>query len=504
MLLSTLTILPLIFSLLLIALPTASQVRSAALAFSMMQLFVGVLVFINFNPTLVGLQMVERYSWMPAFGIQYFIGIDGITIWLVLLTLLLQPLVIMGSWSAITDRVKGFHISLFVLQTAMLGTFLAVDAILFYLFWELSLVPMYFLVGLWGGARRIYATVKFFIYTMSGSILMLIAMIYLMLLHKEVTGSYSANLLDWYQLEIPFVGGSIFTPQSLLFFAFALAFAIKTPVFPVHTWLPDAHVEAPTAGSVILAGVMLKMGTYGFVRWVIPLFPEASQYWAWLFMTIGVIGIIYGAMMALIQTDIKKLVAYSSVSHMGYVLLGVFAFNEYGLTGALYQMLNHGVSTGALFLMVGMIYERTHTREIVNYGGLASAMPWYTILFIIVTMSSIAVPMTNGFVGEFLILLGSFQANPVWGYSAALGVILGAAYMLWMVKKVFFGEPGKVVQDKSHPLSDLSTREWLVLAPLILLIFWMGLLPNHFLAYSKQSIQYLNTNFRSYELKIEQ
>jgi NADH-quinone oxidoreductase subunit M len=254
---------------------------------------------------------------------------------------------------------------------------------------------------------------------------------------------------------------------------------------------------------VILAGVMLKMGTYGFVRWVIPLFPEASQYWSWLFMVIGVIGIIYGAMMALVQVDIKKLVAYSSVSHMGYVLMGIFAFNEYGLSGSLYQMLNHGVSTGALFLLVGMIYERTHTREIANYGGLASYMPWYTILFLIVTMSSIAVPMTNGFIGEFLILLGSFKAKPVWGYSAVAGVVLGAAYMLWMVKKVFFGEAGKVTKDESHPLWDLSLREWVVLSPLVILIFWMGVLPNHFLAYSKQSIQHLNNNFRAYELKIE-
>jgi NADH-quinone oxidoreductase subunit M len=246
------------------------------------------------------------------------------------------------------------------------------------------------------------------------------------------------------------------------------------------------------------------MGTYGFVRWVIPLFPEASQYWSWLFMVIGVIGIIYGAMMALIQVDMKKLVAYSSVSHMGYVLMGIFAFNEYGLTGSLYQMLNHGVSTGALFLLVGMIYERTHTREISNYGGLASSMPWYTVIFLIVTMSSIAVPMTNGFIGEFLILLGSFQVSPIWGYSAVVGVVLGAAYMLWMVKKVFFGEGGTVTKDKSHPLHDLSLREWVVLSPLVILIFWMGLLPNHFLDYSKQSIQYLNKNFRSYELKIEQ
>jgi NADH-quinone oxidoreductase subunit M len=503
MLLTIITLLPLVFAGLLFLMPSVTQVRYGALLFSLIQLLIGFILLTQFDSSTAHLQFVEQYAWMPMFGIQYFLGIDGISLWLVILTLVLQPLVILGSWTAITERVKGFHSALFVLQTAMLGTFLSLDAVLFYLFWELSLVPMYFLIGLWGGSRRIYATVKFFIYTMAGSILMLVAMIYLMLLHKEVTGIYSANLLDWYQLTIPFIGGEFFTPQTLLFFAFALAFAIKTPAFPVHTWLPDAHVEAPTAGSVILAGVMLKMGTYGFLRWVIPLFPQASQYWAWLFMAIGVMGIIYGAMMALIQTDMKKLVAYSSVSHMGYVLLGLFAFNEFGLTGSLYQMLNHGVSTGALFLLVGMIYERTHTREIAHYGGLASILPWYTIIFVIVTMSSIAVPMTNGFVGEFLILLGAFKAYPVWSYFAVLGVVLGAAYMLWMVKKVFFGHPGQVTQDEQHPLKDLSLREWIILTPLVILIFWMGLMPNHFLSFSKESLNYLNSNVSSYELKIE-
>jgi NADH-quinone oxidoreductase subunit M len=391
---------------------------------------------------------------------------------------------------------------MFVLQTAMIGTFLAVDAVLFYLFWELSLVPMYFIVGIWGGNRRIYAALKLFIYTMLGSVLMLIAIIYMMFLTQEATGHMSASLLDFYHLKIPFVGGQFFSLQTLLFFAFALAFAIKVPVWPLHTWLPDAHVEAPTPGSVILAGVMLKMGTYGFLRWTIPLFPEAAENYAWLFMLVGVIGVVYGALVAMVQPDIKKLVAYSSVSHMGYVLIGLFAFNEFGVTGGLYQMLNHGISTGALFLLVGMIYERTHSREISKYGGLAGVLPIFTIFFFIITLSSIAVPMTNGFVGEFLILLGTFKADPIFAYIAVTGVVLGAVYMLWMFKRVFFGEKGELVKDEHHPLHDLSNREIAVLAPLILMVFWMGLFPSNFLFFSKTSIDHFVTNRSHYSLSI--
>ena len=292
-------------------------------------------------------------------------------------------------------------------------------------------------------------------------------------------------------------------PQTLLFFAFSLAFAIKVPMFPVHTWLPDAHVEAPTPGSVILAGVMLKMGSYGFLRFVLPLFPEAAEYYAWVFLFLGVVGIIYGALVAMIQPDIKKLVAYSSVSHMGYVMIGLFAMNMYGVTGSVYQMLNHGVSTGALFLLVGMIYERTHSREISKYGGLAKAMPIYTILFIIVTMSSIAVPMTNGFIGEFMILMGTFEASRPFAIAAVTGVVLGAVYMLWMVKRVFFGPEGELVKDEHHPLHDLSVRELVVMAPLIVLIFWMGLFPNHFLNYSKASIANFVENRDNYRLVLD-
>lgn len=502
MLLSAIALLPLLFAVILAFWPNERTIKHLALGFSIIEFILSLGLLAKFNSATADLQFVEKYPWIERFGINYFFGLDGISLWLVLLTTFLTPIVLLGSWTAIEKRVKGFLVCMFVLQTAMIGTFLAMDAIFFYLFWELSLVPMYFLIGIWGGQRRIYATVKFFIYTMLGSVLMLVAIIYLMFLTQENLGQMSASLLDFYKLKIPFIGGQFFSLQTLLFFAFALAFAIKVPVFPFHTWLPDAHVEAPTPGSVILAGVMLKMGTYGFIRWTIPLFPEASEYWAWLFMTVGVIGIIYGALVAMVQPDIKKLVAYSSVSHMGYVLIGLFAFNSYGVTGSLYQMLNHGISTGALFLLVGMIYERTHSREISKYGGLASALPIFTILFFIITLSSIAVPMTNGFIGEFLILLGTFSANKVYAYFAVTGVVLGAVYMLWMFKRVFFGQKGELVKDEHHPLHDLNLREILVLAPLVLMVFWMGLFPNQFLNYSKASIDHFVNNRAHYELNI--
>jgi NADH-quinone oxidoreductase subunit M len=450
---------------------------------------------------------VEQQPWIPQFGITYYLGIDGISLLLVLLTTFLTPVIILGSWNSINERVKTFHSSLFVLQTAMLGTFLSMDMVLFYVFWELSLVPMYFMIGIWGGKRRIYATVKFFIYTMAGSVFMLLAIIYMMLITEGTLGHMSASVLDFYQIKVPFVGGDFLNPQTLTFFAFALAFAIKVPMFPVHTWLPDAHVEAPTPGSVILAGVMLKMGTYGFLRFAIPLFPEAAQYWSWIFMFLGVFGIIYGALVAMVQPDIKKLVAYSSVSHMGYVIIGLFAMNSMGINGSLFQMLSHGISTGALFLLVGMIYERTHSREIKDYGGLAKVMPKFTIAFFIITLSSIAVPMTNGFVGEFLILMGTYMASPKYAYGAVVGVVLGAAYMLWMFKRVFFGPPGSIVQaaigeNPKHSLPDLSIRETLTLAPLLVLVFWMGLAPNHFLNLAKTSIDFFVQNKGNYRLTV--
>lgn len=503
MLLSLLVFLPIVLALAVTIWPQKSTARHLALVGALIEFIISLFVLVQFDPTTPSLQLVENRMWIERFGISYFMGIDGISLMLVILTTFLTPVIILASWKSIDEKVKGFHAALFVLQTAMLGSFLAMDAILFYVFWELSLVPMYFIVGIWGGARRIYATVKFFIYTMAGSVLMLLAIIFMMQLTPEVTGgAMSASLMDFYKLQIPFVAGDFFTPQTLLFFAFAIAFAIKVPMFPLHTWLPDAHVEAPTPGSVVLAGVMLKMGTYCFLRWVIPLFPEATEHFGWIFITAGVIGIIYGALVAMVQPDVKKLIAYSSVSHMGYIIVGIFAMNAYSLNGALYQMLNHGISTGALFILIGMIYERTHSREIAKYGGLASAMPLFTIAFVIVTMSSIAVPMTNGFVGEFLILLGAFQYSPAVAAVSVLGVVLGAAYMLWMVKRVFFGPKGEIVQasehDAHHALHDLSKREVAVLLPLVVLIFWMGLFPNDFMDYSKKSIDHLIQNKSNY------
>ncbi len=499
-LLSLLIFVPVVYGLMLLFVPK-SQVKFTALLFSLSTFILSTRLFREFDPSRADLQLVEKFSWVKAFGINYFVGIDGISFWLVLLTTFLMPITILGSWKAVEKNTRAFHANLMFLQSALIGTFLAFDAILFYVFFEASLIPMYFLIGLWGGPRKIYASVKFFIYTMFGSVFMLLAIITMMIMTQTLDGGggMSASLLDFYKLDIPFIGGTLINSQTLLFFAFCLAFAIKCPMFPVHTWLPDAHVEAPTAGSVLLAGVMLKMGTYGFLRFVLPMFPEATAYWSWLLMLLAVIGIIYGALVAMVQPDIKKLVAYSSVSHMGYVILGLFTLNEFGVTGGLYQMLNHGVSTGALFLLVGMVYERTHNREISKYGGLAKAAPWFTICFMIITLSSIAVPMTNGFIGEFLILLGAFQANSYLAGAAVLGVVLGATYMLWMVKRVFFGSTGELVEKYNSKL-EMNWREGAVIAPLIILVFWMGLLPNHFLNWSKASLEHLLQNKNNYTL----
>ena len=416
MLLSVIVFLPILFALIVAFLPT-SLTRTSSLIFSSLHFILTLSLFTVFDPSSASLQLVENYTWLPELGVSYFLGIDGISFWLVLLTSFLTPIVIGASWSSVDRSIKAYHICLLVLQSAMIGSFVAFDSILFYIFFELSLIPMYFMVGIWGGENRIYATLKFFIYTMFGSLMMLAGIIYLIFQSDSQLGSLSASVLDFYKLSIPFIQNDFFNPQSLLFFAFCLAFAIKVPMFPFHTWLPDAHVQAPTGGSMILAGVMLKMGTYGFLRFVIPMFPEAVAAWSWLFLALGAFGIVYGALVAMVQVDIKKLVAYSSVSHMGYVILGLFAMNIYGLQGGLFQMLAHGISTVALFFLVGIVYERTHSREIAKYGGLAKALPIYAIFFLIITFSSIAVPMTNGFVGEFLILFGAFQTASFWGLS---------------------------------------------------------------------------------------
>ena len=502
MLLSAILFFPALAALLVALSPNDRLARGLALLASLVELAMAIYLLRIFDVGTEALQFVEKKVWIESYGIQYFLGIDGISLWLVVLSCFLIPIIIVGTWESITDRVKGFHASLLLLQTAMLGTFLSLDMVLFYTFWELSLVPMYFMIGIWGGSRRIYATIKFFIFTMFGSVFMLVAAIALIYMTKQQLGYYSASILDFYKLSIPYIKSSWFSPQALMFLAFSLAFAIKVPMFPVHTWLPDAHTEAPTPGSVILAGVMLKMGTYGFMRFSIPLFPDAVADWSWFFLFLGVIGIVYGSLVAMVQTDIKKLVAYSSVAHMGYVVIGLFALNIYGFTGALYQMLNHGISTGALFLLVGMIYDRTHSREIAQYGGLAKVMPIYTICFFIITLSSIAVPGTNGFIGEFLILMGSFIASPIFGVVAVTGVVLGAAYMLWMFKRVFFGEEGPIVKQyrEKSQLPDLNVRELGLMLVMIVMVFWMGIFPRHFLDYSKTSLEHLTQNYGQYEL----
>lgn len=500
MVLSSIVFLPLLFAFVIACWPKANTVKHLALGFSVIQFALSLIVFKHFDPSSSALQMLEKHVWIERFGISYFIGIDGISFWLVLLTTFLVPISILGSWNSVKERTKGFHVALFVLQTALLGTFVALDGILFYVFWELSLVPMYFLIGIWGGPKRIFATVKFFIFTMAGSVLMLVSIIYMMFLVQNTTGNMSSSILDFYALKIPFIGGTLLSLQTVLFFAFAFAFAVKAAVIPLHTWLPDTYGEAPTAGSMILAAVMAKMGSYAFLRWVIPMFPEAAESWAFLFIILGVIGIIYGALLAMVQTDIKRVIAYSSVSHMAYILVGTFTFNVYGVTGGLYQMLNHGITIAALFLMVGMLQERFENLEIKKFGGVAKALPLLSVFFFVFTMSSIAVPMTNGFVGEFLILVGAYFKDPIIAYVAVLGVILGAVYMLWMFKKVFFGPQGEVIRNEEKPVFDLSVREIVVLVPLVILVFWMGLLPNNFLNYSKASVDHLVKNRTSYYL----
>jgi NADH-quinone oxidoreductase subunit M len=407
------------------------------------------------------MQFEERRPWIPAWGIGYHVGIDGLSLWLVILTTFLTPLCLLGSWKSIETRVREFVLFMLLLEAGMIGVFVSLDLFLFYVFWEAMLVPMYFLIGIWGHERRVYAAVKFFLYTFAGSVLMLVA--FLVLFQRAGLGTF----------DIPRLVAAPVDPalQTWLFLACALAFAIKVPMWPFHTWLPDAHVEAPTAGSVILAGVLLKMGGYGFLRLAIPLFPDAAVRFAPLVGVLAVVGIVYGALVSLVQPDLKKLVAYSSVSHLGFVMLGIAAFTTTGVVGSVYQMLNHGISTGALFFLVGMLYDRRHTRQIAEFGGLKAVMPWYFAAFLLISLSSIAVPGTNGFVGEFLILVGSWTFRPWMVVVASLGVILAAGYVLWMVKRVFYGE---VKNAKNHGLADLSLREATVLVPLVVLAIAMG------------------------------
>ncbi|MGK5083575.1 NADH-quinone oxidoreductase subunit M [Bdellovibrionota bacterium FG-1] len=463
-----------------------SSLRVWTLLGSLVTFGLSLLLFQQYQANGAEFQLTEIFPWLPGLGISYNVGIDGISLWLILLTTFLMPIAILGSFKAIEQRLSEYYFLLLALETGMLGAFVSLDIFLFYVFWEAMLIPMYFLIGIWGGKERVYAAMKFFLFTMVGSLLMLVAIFYLSYQHKIQFGSYSTALLDLFKVQTP--GGTFWAPQSLLFMAFALAFAIKVPLFPLHTWLPDAHVQAPTAGSVILAAVLLKMGGYGFMRFAFPLFPQAVAFFQVPFMILATIAIIYGAWVAMVQPDIKKLVAYSSVSHMGYVVLGLFSLNSIGMTGGYYQMLNHGVSTGALFLLVGMIYERRHTREISAFGGITKVMPLFAVVFMIVTLSSVALPGTNGFVGEFLILLGSWQTSPGLTAIAATGVIFGAVYMLWMFQRVMFGP---VTHDENKELKDLSFREMAMMAPLVFAIFAMGVYPNFFFEKLNPSVERL-------------
>ncbi len=455
----------------------ARSIRAFALIVTILTFIFSLHLIAHFDSTRPDFQFGIRIPWIPSLGVDYSMGVDGISLFLILLTTLLSPLAILASWS-IHERVKEYFLFMLLLETGMIGVFSSLDLFLFYVFWEVMLVPMYFLIGVWGGERRIYAAMKFVLYTMAGSVLMLVAIIALYFIHGDATGTYT---FSYPEIQSALASGRMMLAPSterLLFLAFFLAFAIKVPLFPFHTWLPDADVEAPTAGSVLLAGVLLKMGTYGLVRFSLPLFPQMSHLFAPIISMFAVVGIIYGSLVAMVQPDMKKLVAYSSVSHLGFVVLGIFSFTVQGMEGAIYQMLNHGISTGALFMLVGVIYDRRHTRLIDEFGGLANRMPVYAAVFLVVTLSSIGLPGLNGFVGEFLVLLGTFGANRARATVAAVGVILSAVYMLWMYQRVVWGE---IKNEKNASLPDLAGREAVMLIPLLIMIIWMGVYSNHFL-----------------------
>ena len=488
MMLTALIFIPLVGALMVAVIDRRREeaIRWTGFSASLAALAVALVVFARFVPGASSLQFVERAGWVPSLGITYHLGIDGISLPLVLLTAVMMPLALLSSWAAITERVKEFTISLLLLQTGLLGTFLSMDLVLFYVFWEAVLVPMYFIIGLWGGPRRSYAAIKFILYTMAGSALMLVAIIALYLQGGAQLGERTFDLVQLRAVQVAM------PLQGWLFAAFALAFAIKVPVWPLHTWLPDAHVEAPTAGSVILAAVLLKMGAYGFLRFLLPLFPQATVQFAPLLSVLALVGIIYGGIVSWAQRDVKRLVAMSSVSHLGFVTLGAFALTVEGLQGSLLQMVNHGISTGGLFLIVGVLYDRTHSRRLDDYGGVAALMPRFAAVALIIVLSSMALPGTNGFVGEFLILLGVFRRHPVYAVFAVTGVLLSAIYLLWMVQRVMHG-PVKVKSPAA--MVEITPRELVIFVPLIALIFAIGLFPGFLLHRSEATVKALLDDF---------
>jgi len=514
--LNLVTYLPLLGALALILIDAKNKrlIMQAATWIALADFLLSVPLFFMYDANLGGFQFENRASWIPSIGVQYYVGIDGISLLLLLLTTFLGFISILSSWTAITERVKEYYIFMLLLQTGMLGVFVSLDLFLFYIFWEAMLVPMYFLIGIWGGPRKLYAAIKFFLYTLLGSVLMLLGILAVYFYYARVTGNpYTFDIPEFIKALGPLTNDEWIGMSKWVFLAFFIGFAIKVPMFPFHTWLPDAHVEAPTAGSVILAGVLLKMGTYGFVRFSLPMLPQATKYYLPWMLALSVIGIIYGALVAMVQKDWKKLVAYSSVSHLGFCMLGVFALNQPGLNGGILQMINHGLSTGALFLIVGLIYERRHTRMISEYGGLSKQMPVYATLFMIITMSSIGLPTLNGFIGEFTILVGAFRipreygitlswlgglhiGGMFWAVCGALGIVLGAAYMLWLYQRTMFG---KLDNPENAKLSDLNFREIMTLVPIVICCFWIGLYPKPFFRILEKPVAEIEARLRAGE-----
>ena len=488
--LTLLIFIPLAGAAIIALLPTGdnNRLRTVALAVTGFDFLLSLVLPWGFDATTHRMQFVEKLPWISEIGVSYFIGVDGMSLLLILLTTFITVLGVLCSWSAVQERVKAYMACMLIMEAGMIGVFVSLDLVLFFLFWEIGLVPMYFMIGIWGGENKLYATLKFFLYTVFGSVFMLVGILALYFAHGNLTGQYTFDLLQLMETNYPY------GLQCWVFLAFFLGFAIKVPIFPFHTWLPDAHVEAPTAGSVILAGVLLKMGTYAFLRFNLPLLPSASIAFTPFILILAVIGIIYGAMLAIAQKDLKKLVAYSSVSHLGFVMAGIFAINQQGIDGGILQMVNHGLATGALFLMVGIVYERRHTRLMEDFGGLASVMPVFAVFLTVIVFASIGLPGTNGFIGELLILIGVYKASVPTAVLAATGIILGAIYMLRMVQRVILG---RVVHPANEKLKDLNVREILTLVPILVLIIWIGVYPKPFLRLTSAGTSHLVETVRS-------